>query len=291
MNGARIDGALQFPVFLLVWSAGLLFFFGGFYRADAALVSFSQVSYAALPAVPSLTEVGEFAKDLDTALRTSQVMTGDWQPKLAETTIATKPKDESEISRQLPLASEEEEKEKKKEKEKEKGKGKEKEAPELIDTARVAKPVYTPRTLPDVRGTPVATMTKRHVANPAVRVDSRISQWRSMAREALAVGDSVSAYRLLMSNLSKGAEDIDYLALLGVAALELQRPEEALLVYEKLIKLSRSDSRWWMGLAVCQEHLGIDAAPLYEEVVRLTEAGSALQILALDKLDSARNLS
>lgn len=130
-------------------------------------------------------------------------------------------------------------------------------------------------------------MEKRSVSNRVARVSEEVVALRREARKALSSGDSGRAFRVLMRNVRLAGNDKEYLALLAVAALEQRLPREALLVYEKLIKLDRLDSRWWMGLAVCQERLGADATAIYEEVVRLTEKGSDLQRLALDRLDTS----
>lgn len=136
-----------------------------------------------------------------------------------------------------------------------------------------------------------AAMEKRSVSVRMPRVNEEVVALRREARKALNLGDSGAAFRLLMRNLRSAGNDKEYLALLAVAALEERLPREALLVYEKLIKLDRLDSRWWMGLAVCQERLGADATAIYEEVIRLTEKGSDMQRLALDRIASVSGVT
>ena len=121
--------------------------------------------------------------------------------------------------------------------------------------------------------------------------DEQTVALRREARKALARGESGRAFRLLMRNVAQAGNDVEYLALLAVSALEERLPREAMLVYEKLIKLERTDSRWWMGLAVCQERLGVDATTIYEEVVRLTDEGSDMQRLALERIDLVRGVT
>lgn len=294
MNGERTAGALQYPAYLLVWSIGVLFFTGGFYRADAALVSSLPIAFEPLASVPMLVTDGEFRVHLNTALIASEVMAGNWQPThelVEEASLPAHLKDQKlpvDVADDAVPAPETHEDR----------------APEAA-IPRSAEPVIDASSQAEVPGISVlkreqsvkasvarapaaaASMEKRSVSSPAARVSEEVVALRREARKALAGGDSRRAFRLLMQNVRVAGSDKEYLALLAVAALEQRLPREALLVYEKLIKLDRLDSRWWMGLAVCQERLGVDATAIYEEVVRLTEKGSEMQRLALDRLDLA----
>ncbi|MEZ5552854.1 MAG: hypothetical protein R3E82_18370 [Pseudomonadales bacterium] len=277
MKGERTAGALQYPAYLLVWSLGILFFTGGFYRADAALVSVLPIAFEPLASVPSLVTDSEFRVDLDAALSESEVMAGRWQPGRESVDKAVSPP-LSEVRRSsAPVAGHAVS-----------GIATVKSAERSSDREVNARPDETSSERAPVSGAvPEASMEKRAVSNSTPRVSEEVVALRREARKALNGGDSGRAFRVLMRNVRVAGNDKEYLALLAVAALEQRLPREALLVYEKLIKLDRLDSRWWMGLAVCQERLGADATAIYEEVVRLTEEGSDLQRLALDRLDTA----
>lgn len=304
MKGERAAGALQYPAYLLVWSVGVLFFTGGFYRADAALVSALPIEFKPLASVPSLVTDAEFKVDLNAALNASEVVAGHWQPEREPVVEAQSQSPFDTKSHPVEVAegstpSQEARKNGTREAVILESVGSmESVDSTIVDSEDTAVPgavlAESARAAGDRAVEPSdskwsvseASMEKRSVSNRVARVSEEVVALRREARKALSSGDSGRAFRVLMRNVRLAGNDKEYLALLAVAALEQRLPREALLVYEKLIKLDRLDSRWWMGLAVCQERLGADATAIYEEVVRLTEKGSDLQRLALDRLDT-----
>lgn len=299
MNGERTTGALQYPAYLLMWSVGLLFFTGSFYKADAALVSAQPVAFAPLASIPTLVPEREFRLELNDALGKSEVMAGTWQPgeALADTADSHPPA----ASRSDPVAKDPVAKDpvaKDAVAKNPVGKspvGAVNRSAEEAGSTRATGTAMTLDRSAETAGThapaTAAAMEKRSVSVRMPRVNEEVVALRREARKALNLGDSGAAFRLLMRNLRSAGNDKEYLALLAVAALEERLPREALLVYEKLIKLDRLDSRWWMGLAVCQERLGADATAIYEEVIRLTEKGSDMQRLALDRIASVSGVT
>ena len=135
-------------------------------------------------------------------------------------------------------------------------------------------------------GTDTAAVNERAAqARAATRLGSGALDIRKAeARDALAAGDPRQAYRLLRRDIAAGARDAEFLGLLALAAISSGRPGEALVVYRRLTLREPENVRWWAGIALCRERLGLDARRHYEAVLELALPGSALAVMAEERL-------
>ena len=100
----------------------------------------------------------------------------------------------------------------------------------------------------------------------------------------MADGRADIAYATLIGGVVEGSGDSGYLGLLAVAALKIMRPGEAQVIYQKLVELEPEQGKWWAGLALSNEQLGLDSAPAYRELLALTGATLPLRELAFSRL-------
>lgn len=258
MNREYILGALRFPVFLAVWSIGLVLLSGAFYPADAALVRGVAQESPYWVEVQEVPRVADLAGSLEDALRKSDVVAGVWQPTVD---WQSRKAPVSEIIATVEI-----------------------EAPPVVEEAEVnsvtnAKPL----------GLEVVKVSHDEVGRPtsteAIQ-SSEASDTKRSARYLLQEGRETKAYDILLSTIVEGRSDTEYLGLFALAALQVGRLEEARVVYEKLTRIDPDNQKWWAGLAVVQQHLGGDAATAFARVARLAGEGSSVQRLAISALGS-----
>ncbi|MEZ5561260.1 MAG: hypothetical protein R3E86_22305 [Pseudomonadales bacterium] len=108
------------------------------------------------------------------------------------------------------------------------------------------------------------------------------SQTDDVKREARRlIGDDrfEQAYRVLRTSVRMARLDTEYLGLFAAVAMRTARPQEAELVYERLVALEPEQERWWTGLALAREQQGLAAAPLYDQALALATRGSPIEQL------------
>jgi len=260
-RGARaVTGAVNFPLFLLIWSVGIVILTGAYYPADA-LVRQAPIQLPELDQLSSLDDEAALGSALEQQLQTASVFGGRWQPEIRKPVLPVRP---------APLIE-----------------------PELkVKTPSVVKHYKSPPVeyLPDVDGSDIAqtddaqtdaAQTELPAAAPA---QGRALVAKREARRAIAAGNRTYAYRLLISEADGGAADTEYLGLLAVSALSSGKAAEALLVYQRLLEFEPEDERWWAGLALSREHLGMNAAADYQEVLARGGADSPVFKLAQSRL-------
>lgn len=280
MDRENIMGALRFPMFLMVWSAGVVLFATSFYPADASLV---RATHFDLPAVPEFADIVDLSPSLESALRDSDVVSGRWQPSQEESRppplarpsvrilndsqadqVATGEHDEAaengvdapngraaqdrgEHITKLPVAA----------------------AP--IDTAQGARKPKESTSLTEKQHEPGA---------------SALRTAKQAARSALERRDSAQAYEILMGDIALGRFDTEYLGLLAVAAIHQGLAAEAQVVYERLTLMQPDNHRWWAGLAVARQSQGLDSQHAIEQVLALADEGSDLRRFVLASIES-----
>ena len=260
-RGARaIAGAVNFPLFLLIWSVGIVVLAGTYFPADA-LVRQAPIQFPELDQLSSLDDEAALGSALEQQLQTASVFDGRWQPEIRKPVLTVRP------------------------------------APLIEPELKLKKPIVVKRyrstpvenqlevdgrdvRRPDVGQTDVAR-TKAPTAAPA---QGRALIAKRQARRAIAAGNRTYAYRLLISEAAGGATDTEYLGLLAVSALSSGKAAEALLVYERLLEFEPEDERWWAGLALSREHLGMNATADYQEVLARGGADSPVFKLAQSRL-------
>ncbi|MDH3640885.1 MAG: hypothetical protein OES38_02250 [Gammaproteobacteria bacterium] len=250
MNREKIIGAIRFPAFLLIWSAGLVLFMGQLYPADAALIRHSEISVEhlkPLARVPSISDFAALGDGLDLALEASD-LGGGWQPEVAVAVSKDHPADDGTNNVGL-----------------------------QIEAARVEQdPVASEST------------ASKSAYNKIVRVapspePDPVAQTKLAARVALKSKRSPQAYALLMRHVDQASDDAEYLGLLAVAALQQQLFAEAQVIYRRLVQIDSGNGRWWAGLALAEDRLGLNAGHAYQHVLKLADDASRLRQLALDE--------
>ena len=260
--------------------------------------------WQAVEPVPELLDAVRLSRNLEKSLAASDVVSGRWQPQPAprgvedvvspdgastqsETTVVT----EVETSRVASVATRD---------------TRRTDAPDVPSAAENvgSEPAEsaagaTSATLADV---PAAADTSAHSAHatpgesgsvarlvttprPATVVDP-LAPLKESARAAISRNKPQHAYSLLWSRVGYGRDDVEYLALMAVAAIADQRFAEAEVVYSRLTALDAHDARWWAGLALSREQLGQDASAAYRRLASLAEAGTRLHVLAVERLES-----
>ena len=100
------------------------------------------------------------------------------------------------------------------------------------------------------------------------------------ARAYLAQQRADSAYRLLRPGVSEARHDVEYLALLGVAALGSARYDAASVIYERLAAFAPENERWAAGLAISQAWSAMARGERAGSDSNQTDAAKALAQLA-----------
>lgn len=250
-RGARaIGGAVSFPLFLLIWSIGIVVLTGTYYPADA-LVRQTPLQFPELAALSTLDDEAALGTALEKQLRTASVFGGRWQPEPSKQTLTV---------RAVPLIE-----------------------PEL----KLKKPLVLKR----YDSTPIVPQPGEHKVDvvqpekptvaPAL---GRALVAKREARRAIEAGNRSYAYRLLIAEAAGGAGDTEYLGLLAIAALSSGKAAESLLVYQRLLEFEPEDERWWAGLALSREYLGMNATADYQEVLARGGADSPVLELAQSRL-------
>lgn len=236
-----IAGAIRFPVFLLLWSIGLVLVSGQMFPARASLPERQLTVQLELAPVPDLHDADAWAASLDRQLAVTEVVSGRWQPRpgIREQTVAAAvPVAAPEIALNPP------------------------EAPAATTGALVTQPQPAAADVPSVR--------KLKRAVPASQADDV----KREARQLIADGRFEQAYGVLRASLRLARLDTEYLGLFAAVAMRTARPQEAELVYERLVALEPAQERWWTGLALAREQQGLTAAPLYDQALALAAPGS-----------------
>ena len=249
MNRKQIIGAIRFPVFLLIWSAGLVLFMGQLYPADAALIRHSEISVEhlkPLARVPSISDFVALGDSLDLALQTGDLGAG-WQP---EVPVAVPRDDVGDVIADAELRDEDDRI------------GQDPVVSELEESM----PAYNK----------IVHVEENSEPDP-------VAQTKLAARVALKSERSPQAYALLMRYVDKSSDDTEYLGLLAVAALQQQLFAEAHVIYRRLVQLDSGNDRWWAGLALAEDRLGLNPKHAYEQVLKLADDASRLRQLALDE--------
>jgi len=110
-----------------------------------------------------------------------------------------------------------------------------------------------------------------------------VARTKRAARVALKSKRSPQAYALLMRHVDQASNDAEYLGLLAVAALQQQLFAEAQVIYRRLVQIDSGNDRWWAGLALAEDRLGLNAGHAYQQVLKLADDASRLRQLALDE--------
>ena len=271
----NVAGTVQLPFAILLWSAGLGWFAGG----SASEAPAAAVPHAvALPDVPRVDDPAVAHRNLKTALlASSDVVAGRWQPS-APAARSEAPAASADVSARLAavvaaLAVEA--------------------VPARPDGApavpdRVAAIADDPPGAPAIEvvesavrsDAPAMTKTTARRHSAVARAEHRAIKREARDLLARADADTVQrAYDLLLEHLDTlDYEDPGYLGLLAMAALATDRPREAALTYRHLVERDPDNPRWWTGLAIANERLGLsDAArESYAHVSRLSGPASAL---------------
>lgn len=269
MSRQTIIGAVYFPVFLLVWTAGL-----------AMVFMYVQPAGANSPAAPqystSLPEVSTRLLDDDDAWRDamghlgrySRVANGSWQP-------IQRAADAASYAVPVPRTQ-----------------------PQVIVLAAVAEDtVVRGDTAADAQvSSPEHTAVGRHTAvvktvvvpAEAAPLSRELVAAKSAARRDLKQGRFFAAYQGLRPRVSEARNDVEFLGLLALAALRAGSHGEAMVLYQRLAGLQPDNGRWRAGLALSQEHLGLDATPEFREALARAEDSGAQGIgeLLRTRLDS-----
>lgn len=128
---------------------------------------------------------------------------------------------------------------------------------------------------------PRAAGAFRKAASPA---SSGVARRKTLARDDLEAGRAGDAYHRLRPGVAEADGDPEYLALLALAALHVHRSAEALVIYERLVRVQPEHPRWRIGLALSRERLGLDSADSYREALALSEGASEIRALLESKL-------
>ncbi len=271
MDKNRIVGAIRFPAFLMFWSLGLVLVVGKFDVADASSARTAILVSSPLTEPVRVDDSDALSREMSRALRRSEVFSGEWLPdddreKVAATPTTDEAPGESAdgqgntgvggvTARVVRITSETEISAKTKEKER----------------SKVEKGFSKTASLSVVRKT-------------RPRVDLGLVDVKQNARREIENGRISHAFRLLRASVDQGRNDPEYLGLLAVSALRSGNAAEASVVYERLLEMQPESERWWAGLALAREQQGMDATPVFQRMLALSEENTALKRLVRQKI-------
>ena len=285
----KMLGAIKLPIFIVLWSLSLVVVVANLRSADAAMMAVNFASWGEKE-IPSYEE--SLSVNLTAALKDSELVTGDWQPSVKNITVSanTLPSknvvadansDSLEDSVKTHLVAKQEV-----------------EIPKTERQEHVTKRINysihngTSAETNEIVRSPTGYLSEatEHIASQPVRVSKRpvdkLAKTKSQARQFMELGQHALAYELLRTDLAVAREDKEYLGLTAVAAIRGGRMLDASILYERLTELQPEEARWWAGLGVCQESLGLVATSSFLKAQNIAESGSVL-----DEYSSFRILS
>ena len=222
MNRHAIAGVIRFPVFLLLWTLGVVLLMGRFDTADAMLPAEPLCGVDHLePALP--------AARLSNPVIEPVVEIRDLAP--ASEPLAEAPPREERVPPMPMIAIT-------------------LPAPVIHDPApapvrRRAAPESSSPAQPTSR--PEADSAPVLVKAVSVRAGAHDLHKRD-ARAAMAEGRFAEAYQQLRPGVADARDDVEYLALLALAALHIEAADEAAVLYLHLVELQPAEARWRAGL-------------------------------------------
>lgn len=265
------SGALNFPVFLLMASFGLILLSGVFQPANA-LVRPTPMDFKPLQPVPSLNDESAMQLALQGHLRNSALSSGNWQPEASISDVSVSGEPELPVETETEPAAVIEAADNGVHANRLEATITRSESVAASEVDGISAPAITPR---------LEIRSARLVKRPAAL---RLNLIKSQARKALQERAAQRAYQLLMEELDRGAEDTEFLGLLAVSALALGKADEARLIYQRLVVLEPDNDQWWTGLAIAREQLGLSAAADYQRALALSGGDTATAELARSRL-------
>lgn len=317
MNREKILGAIAFPTFMLTWALGAMLALVQLHPVDAAerwlpvwdspVTDDFRADAHAVAAVPRLDDPASMRQFAQALVETSEVMSGRWQPpesqpepKAAKETrsmpASAQPQPRVSVAAEVPPAGTpvrsvasaasvsgnaavaENASGSENASVSENAYDSVNRSP-AVDTVVAVRAVDRAR-VPSTRTGGDPTVRKR----PSTGTAPGLSREKVEARRALESGRFAEAYARLRPSVGEARGDVEYLGLLALAAMRTGSPGEAVVIYQHLTAMEPDASRWWVGYALAQESLGLDASGVYREALDLSAAGTEVRALLESKL-------
>ena len=286
MDRNRIVGAIRFPTFLVVWSLGFLLVIGEFDSADASSARIGGFTNTPLTAPARIDDSDALSRDMSNALRRSEVYSGEWLPDDDREKVATATAPAAEkATGQVALLEREEQVSAPSS---ESGESRVPVLP-VNRIIRMTSGLDKPEVVKEQSGVESEGEFAKSAAESRVRktrpvVNLALGRKKQNARRKILEGQILEAFQLLRDSVEQGRNDPEYLGLLAVSALRSGNPAEASVVYERLLEMQPESERWWAGLALATERQGMDATPVFQRMLALSDENTELKRLVRQKI-------
>ena len=247
MTRQRVVGAIRYPVFLVVWTAGVVAATAQLQAIEASPATDVAGMTALPPAtvelapVPVLDDRAALRDAVAGMIRDTRVASGAWQPRRGRPAPAIRP-DVALKPVEVPPAGTS-------------GGTAEATATATVAVTRDQDPV---RSSAPAWKTPAAPVPASAAPREIAGTDG-LRREKAAARAALRGGRFAEAYALLRPAVAEAGWDAEFLGLLALAAVRVGSDGEALVLYRHLADLQPDRSRWRMGLALVQQRLGLES--------------------------------
>ena len=271
MDRDRIVGAIRFPAFLMFWSLGFVLVVGKFDAADASSARTAILVSSPLTEPVRVDDSDALSREMSRALRRSEVFSGEWLPDDDREKVATAPMpdeapDESaEVQGSIDAGG------------------------ATSRLVRITSEAEIPAKTQEKENSNVVVGFSKTASVSVVRktrpsANLELADLKQNARSEIENGRISHAFRLLRASVDQGRNDPEYLGLLAVSALRTGNAAEAGVVYERLLEMQPESERWWAGLALAREQQGMDATPVFQRMLALSEENTALKRLVRQKI-------
>jgi hypothetical protein len=249
MSRHRVLGAIRYPVFLIVWTAGVAAVAAQLQGIEASPVPDAPVSpagaerfpVAAVASAPDLDDRDAWRDAVADMIRDTAVASGAWQPRRGEPAPGIDP-----VLAVIPVAP----------------------LPTATAGGRStndlahADPQPAPGAAPETPVWKTPAVAARRDGDALKETgyvgEDRLRGEKAAGRMALRAGRYAEAYGRLRPVVAEAGRDAEFLGLLALAAVHVGSHGEALVLYRHLANLEPERGRWRAGLALAQQRLGLE---------------------------------
>lgn len=247
MTRQRVLGTIRYPVFLALWTAGVVAVTAQLQALEAAPATHPGEAFrgtdlsapAELDPAPDLHDRDAWRAAIADVMHDTKVVSGAWQPRRGQPAPAIEPAVAIVAAESVPT-----------------GAAGRQPALAVVDAGPASTDGTTApswRTPADADPVEGRTVPERS----AFRIDG-LQREKAAARTALRAGRFAQAYALLRPAVAGAGRDAEYLGLLALAAVRIGSDGEALVLYRHLVGLEPERGRWRAGLALAQQRLGLE---------------------------------
>ena len=244
----RVVGAIRYPAFLAIWTAGVVAVTAQLQAIEAspaaafggAVTDADRFAAVVLDPAPRLDDRDAWHEAIAEAMKRTEVTSGAWQPRRGRPAPAIVP-DVALGAVQSGTAD---------------SKIRQPADPVIVAPDRAA--AQDVAAAPDWKTPAVGAGAGLRPASEREVDRDRLQRDKAAARTALRAGRFAEAYALLRPVVAEACRDAEFLGLLALAAVRIGSDGEALVLYRHLADLEPERRRWRLGLALAQQRLGLE---------------------------------